>query len=658
MTTMLVHALGRAALGFRVFRLYPNSKLPYSGWQAEATSDPDKIRELWAPCSITGLPSIDGVGLKMGEFGDGSQQVFALDPDVKDGKDGIAEIAKLELENGELPDTYEQRTPSGGRHIVMLSPEPIQNNNTGRFAHGVDIKGGGAHGNTEGFIVGAGTLINDVPYTGNDRPPAMASEWALARCRKPPREKAAPIDTSIINQERAIDWAVGYLKGLEPVGPGQPGGRHGAFYKIAAKLKDRGLTEANNLATMREHWPCNPMLDDDEMERTMADLYEAGENPIGCSAPEIEFDPIDYDPEADIPAPDMPRTDPRAEFDRLPITLSEILKREAKPVEYIVPGLMKNIVNALDGPGGSHKSRFAMQTGLVVAAGGVLLGAQTAKCTAVHLSSEDDLEELTRRAQMIARRLDLPPGGEMIFWDRTGEDSTIVEASEGGIVKPGPFYNRLHEKLRSIPGHKYLILDSLPDYVRYIGKAKLDEGAVNAVIKGPLTKLCQECDCTILTIRHPSQAGQERGDQSGWSVAHNNSIRSRLSLVRVERGRDTFTLTREKTNHSAAGKTWTLTYSEGALVAPDGIRDAEQSARVYDAVIEVAIAEALAGQPFTTQKNPLPSQIDRIAEACGVRLTGKDIKDKLSIAVRAGKLRYQKSYGRDKAGFFPTVEKG
>jgi hypothetical protein len=622
--TLRDHALAAAALGFHVFPLLPNRKVPPKGmtFKTLATRDREQITKWW-----TENPNYN-IGIYAGRYRD-DKALLILDPDQKHGKDGLGELARLKAEGFELPLTRTVETPTGGQHLYFRVPQAVRQ---GALAPDVDVRSSG------GYVVGPGSIIDGVPYTVlHDVAIADAPEWLVTKCGPTPDKLRSDRPEPDATDAATIKRAVAFLEAHPPAIEGQGGDLR--TYKTGCRLWDFGVDRVTARDLMMDHWNerCEPPWTLEDMQTKVWNAYDHANLEFGNADPRKEF--TVWRPKR--------------------ITLSEILKRTAQPVEYIIPGLIqKSIVNALDGPGGSHKSRFAMQIGLVAAAGAMMLGEQATKCTPVHLSSEDDMEELTRRSQDISRRLALTPDREMVFWDRTGEDSTIVEASEGGVIKLPPFYDELRADLLTIGGHKLLILDSLPDYVRYHGKAKLDEGAVNAVIKGPLTRLCQECDTTILTIRHPSQSGQERGDQSGWSVAHTNSIRSRLSLVRVERGKDTFTLTREKTNHAAAGKTWTLTYSEGALLPPDQLQVAEQSTRVYDAVVKVAIAEALAGQPFKDQKHPLPSQINSIEQVCGVRPTIADIRDKLSIAVRAGRLKYQKGYGKNQAGYFPAVETG
>jgi len=78
---------------------------------------------------------------------------------------------------------------------------------------------------------------------------------------------------------------------------------------------------------------------------------------------------------------------------------------------------------------------------------------------------------------------------------------------ESGQVEVRPFYHRLIQRLRKVPGHKIVVLDSAYDFVRFTGKAKIDEDAVNYFIKVVLQGICDLTDSTLLIPWHPSQAG-------------------------------------------------------------------------------------------------------------------------------------------------------
>jgi hypothetical protein len=397
------------------------------------------------------------------------------------------------------------------------------------------------------------------------------------------------------------------------------------------------------------------MLDSDEMERTVADLYRDGENPIGCSAPEIEFEAIDYDPEADIPAPDMPEVDPRKEFDCLPFPYADLLRCEPVDVPELVPGLIqKNIATFFDGAGGLHKSRVVMQIGLCVDAGKPVWGRQTEKAKFVHLGSEDDRNEIIRRAHAITRRLALPDNPSAVFWDRKDQDSALARVKEDGQIELLPFHTALVTYLKSIPGHKLVAVDSWYDFVRFVGGARIDEDSVNGLIKRVLGAICASCNCSMIVIRHPSRAGIERGDMTSYSVANENAPRARLSM-RAGDG-DSFVLKVEKRNHGPRGEEIVLFWNDGVLEPFGEMQEDAQDSRLQQAVVTMATEAAERGRPLNRKAAPTDRQLRRVAKLLDKKsVRPKTVRDELERASEiGGPLKYISADGRHVGGYFPA----
>ena len=107
MPSKLESALRLAALGFRIFPLIPNSKKPaIARWRQRSTSDDAQIRAWWSADPERNI-GIDTAGL------------IAIDVDNKGEKRGGESLHLLQMLWGDLPDTYRQRTPTGGQHIVF-----------------------------------------------------------------------------------------------------------------------------------------------------------------------------------------------------------------------------------------------------------------------------------------------------------------------------------------------------------------------------------------------------------------------------------------------------------------------------------------------------------------------------------------------------------
>ena len=347
------------------------------------------------------------------------------------------------------------------------------------------------------------------------------------------------------------------------------------------------------------------------------------------------------------------------------VSLAALLAGEVQPVPELIPDwLQKGVVTFLAGAGGVHKSRLALQLGLCLNAGVLppgLGGTQRAAvergpiATLVYVSAEDGEGELRRRVQMIYGQLKLkrPKDDCAVFLPRDGKDCALVTILEGGKSDVYPFYHELTALLRSIPGHKLVVLDSAYDFARWTGKTKVEEDAVNWYVKTFLKGICVQCDCTLLIPWHPSQAGSEREDMSGWSVAWHNAPRARWGLKASKDVADAYELSVTKRNHGRRADPVTFRFHEGALLPAGDIPDDGKAALVRKAVVAVAIKAAEMGAPLTQQRNPGAEVLARVTKACGHSVGAKEMKGLLQSALLNGELIYRQGYGKVRAGYFP-----
>jgi hypothetical protein len=225
---------------------------------------------------------------------------------------------------------------------------------------------------------------------------------------------------------------------------------------------------------------------------------------------------------------------------------------------------------------------------------------------------------------------------------------------ESAKTEVRPFYHYLINRLRGISGHKLLVLDSAYDFVRFVGRAKIDEDAVNYFIKVVLQGICDQCDATIIIPWHPSQAGSERDGMDGWSVAWHNAPRARLGISAVKDVEDTFELKVVKRNHGRKGPPITLRYVDGVLLPIDAVPDDGKRAAFKKLCIAVAIEAAGHGMPLN-RREALRGTIFKEAEKVLGRRPGKqEIRDTLEDAVRTGELLYLSSTRHRAAGFYPN----
>lgn len=296
MTSRLAHALALAADGFHVFPLLPGRKVPPSGMRFKdlATRDPERIAAWWTAAADAEPPNI---GIHTGRFADDGA-LLVLDVDCKKGKDGDAALLAFELDGLDLPDTREAATPSGGRHLFFRVETAVRQS-AGRLGPGLDVRSRG------GYVVAAGSVVADAPYRWRrNLPVAPAPEWLVLRCGLPARagDRRAVAPRARVAPDRANHRAQLYLARDAPLAIEGHGGDQ-TTYKIACRLKDFGVAEAEAGALMLEHWNgrCAPPWDLVDLLDKVANAYRYGVEPLGAGTPEADFEPV---PDAPVAPPD------------------------------------------------------------------------------------------------------------------------------------------------------------------------------------------------------------------------------------------------------------------------------------------------------------------------------------------------------------------
>lgn len=145
-------ALAAAARGLALFPLPAGGRRPEPGWHQRCTTDPGRVRRMWAAGNV-------GVGCR-------ASDVVGLDLDRHAGVDGAASFAAACAAHGAAwPDTLTIRTPHGGLHLYFRAGRrPIGSRSGGRtgLGPGVDTRGPGRRAG--GYLVGPGSTVGGVAY--------------------------------------------------------------------------------------------------------------------------------------------------------------------------------------------------------------------------------------------------------------------------------------------------------------------------------------------------------------------------------------------------------------------------------------------------------------------------------------------------------------
>jgi hypothetical protein len=178
------------------------------------------------------------------------------------------------------------------------------------------------------------------------------------------------------------------------------------------------------------------------------------------------------------------------------------------------------------------------------------------------------------------------------------------------------------------------------------------EDVVNYFIKVVLQGICDQCDATLLIPWHPSQAGSERGETDGWSVAWHNAPRARLSIKADKDADDTYLLEVTKRNHGPKGKPITIRFYEGALLPLDAIPDDGKNEALQQVIVKAAIDAANKRVPCNRRE--INEQVFvEVEKVLGKRPSRKMVKQALELATVAGKLIFVRQSRWRAAGYYP-----
>lgn len=271
-------ALKLAERGFYVFPVVEGSKLPaIKDWPNAATRDPEQIAKWWETRDYN-------IGISTSRYGD-HQALVTIDVDNKGDKHGDAAILELELQGLELPVSFEQSTPSGGRHVIYVADAALKQG-VNVLGRGLDIRSSG------GYIVGPGSEIGGARYEqiNGHGVLAQAPGWLVDRLgQHVPVERDHRGGLAGVDGDRARDRGLAYLKTAPRASEGNGGDT--LTFKVAARLKDLGCSQDQALQLLLDHWndECLPPWEHDDIAKKVANAYGYGREPIGSAAPEANL---------------------------------------------------------------------------------------------------------------------------------------------------------------------------------------------------------------------------------------------------------------------------------------------------------------------------------------------------------------------------------
>jgi hypothetical protein len=393
--------------------------------------------------------------------------------------------------------------------------------------------------------------------------------------------------------------------GKNPDGGGDLSGS-GQIASLAAALAAAGLETAQDFGHLVHVWPHAEGSKEYERDR----LRCIARTWANVGIPNLRsrwFDESKPEPESVFP-PEPPFQGPR----RKSITWIDPAEWEGKDVparEWEVEGwIPRKEVTLLYGDGGIGKTLLMHQYAVAAAAGVSWLGQRTRPARVLGFFCEDSEEELQRRHVDILRALGLGFGstsGRLRLSCRRFMDNLLALYDRGtGEMSRQAIWTQLRDDAREF-GADVVILDTLADI--YAGEEQ-NRAQVTAFVKSCLGRLARDIGGSVITLGHPSQAGQKNRTGTSGSTAWSNAVRSRLYLRYPENvtAGNIRELEGMKLNYGPKGSKLKLRWNRGA----------------FDVVAGNVPAMAGAGQPIPSLNDAAEDAVlSALLECQGVQMS-------------------------------------
>ncbi len=505
-------ALSLAEKGFHVFPCRPRSKKPLiKEWERRATTDPEQIKKWW-----TQKPDAN-VAVACGPSNLG---VIDIDP----GKGGFQSLALLEMEYGELDDSFKVRTPSGGIHLYFTCVEPIPNSQS-RLGEGIDTRGKG------GYVVSVGSVTADGLYRlekdDSDEFPVFPAD--IQHALGTVQNKSANRDDQLsdeLDTPSAIARGIEYCKsGAEPAIEGQAGDLQ--TYKTACRMRDFGLSEVQVLDCMLEHYNerCEPSWEPDDLSEKVRSAYRNAQNAGGVQDAAVTFG------EYTGPMPKITKETPT--FQLYPASHYELVN--IPPREWVLGSrLIAGYVTVTVAPGGTGKSMYSLLEALSIATGEPLCGAIPHKQGKVLVyNTEDPRDEILRRLVGLCLYHNIDLSALDNVYIESGIEQPLVVAKE--VRGQGVTFTKRAKEFEAICKSEQFVAITLDPFVRTHRINENDNSQMDTVVNY-FSRIAMRTGAAVSLIHHTRKAA------SGDTVAGNvDTARGASALVDAARIASTLT---------------------------------------------------------------------------------------------------------------------
>lgn len=224
------------------------------------------------------------------------------------------------------------------------------------------------------------------------------------------------------------------------------------------------------------------------------------------------------------------------------VSTTAMLKSSAKPLDFVLPGLLLGTVSLEVGPGGVGKSNFALQNGVSVAIGRDKFNFwgdpdqpfKMKKGKVIYISAEDGEQVVSERLKSVykylsrAQRKALQENLSFVF----ATSFSIVSRREGLLVE-SDWIHDLHAALQEMTEKpRLIVIDTLN---RSLGDANENSTSGMTKVEEALKIIAETYDCGVQLLHHTikgagdAEAGLKADVARGSSAAVAN-VRSMINL--------------------------------------------------------------------------------------------------------------------------------
>ena len=488
---------------------HDRQKVPiFSGWQKDATTDPKLIQDWQTKLG----PKLTHWVVPCGTTND----ILVLDIDIK--SNGWQTIRDLNLQ---IPDTFSQKTLSGGTHFIFKYPKDGRKypNRVG-FLPGLDIRSEG------GYIFWYGVEVNNKPILD-------APQWLLEKIRKEdkPIVEGAPFSISAPIAQVMLDNCINVIRNA-PEGHGNDTLNTEAFK--AGQLVASG-------AYTREH--IEKVLYDVARERGRPEYecratIESGLNG-GVKAPLVS--PFTEQPAINIPisAPSPP--EPAGRWTPRLMTAEDMINTSKLRKPQLFENWSTEDIQITTADGGTGKSTLKLYEAICLALGDRFLGFENKqRGKTLFITGEDTAEKLMAMTGQIARQMGLydplPGNAEKLQIIRDSilikkdDDLCLISKDKQGFLFLNPeALRKVNEAIEDIKP-KMIVFDPISSF--WGSESQLND--MNKVVTKFMSRIAERGICTEM-INHMGKSSSANKDMSQFAGRGGSGLPSNSRVSRVLR---------------------------------------------------------------------------------------------------------------------------